>query len=299
MQTSGISPTPAAPAATSPAAAAPAQKSVISSDFNTFLKMLTTQIKNQDPTNPMDSSDFAVQLATFSGVEQQVRTNDMLGTLSSQFGVMGMSQLAAWVGQEARAPGPVYLGDSPVTVTYASAAGADRAVLVARDGQGNVMGREDVALGKGPHQWQGYDAQGQLLPKGQYALSLESYKGGVQVGPPSEVQAYSRILEARSGASGTMLVLEGGIEVAATAVTALRVAGSNDVGTAPDLPQAAPPPQDAASPPSLAPEPDLQPAPDTPSALGGETYQDIWGSDAPPSTLDQLGQPEPETYRPD
>jgi hypothetical protein len=92
-----------------------------------------------------------------------------------------------------------------------------------------------------------------------------------------------------------MLVLEGGIEVDATAVTALRVAGSNDVGTAPDLPQAAPPPQDDASPPSLAPEP----APNDPSALGGETYQDIWGSDAPPSTLDQLGQPEPETYRPD
>jgi flagellar basal-body rod modification protein FlgD len=138
--------------------------------------MLTTQIKNQDPTNPMESSDFAVQLATFSGVEQQVRTNDMLGTLSSQFGVMGMSQLAAWVGQEARAPGPVHLGTSPVTVTYASAAGADRAVLVARDEKGTLLGREDVPLGKGPYQWQGADVQGGLLPQGKYTLSLESYK---------------------------------------------------------------------------------------------------------------------------
>jgi len=289
MQTSSISPAIAA----SPAAS-PAQKSVISSDFNTFLKMLTTQIKNQDPTTPMDSSDFAVQLATFSGVEQQVRTNEMLGTLSSQFGVMGMSQLAAWVGQEARAPGPVYLGESPVTVTYASAAGADRAVLVARDAQGTVMGREDVALGKGPHQWQGYDAQGQLLPKGQYTLSLESYKGGVQVGQPSEVQAYARILEARSGANGTMLVLEGGIEVSATAVTALRIAGSNDVGTAPDMPEPAPPPAVEPLPEDSASAPSADPA----SQFGGETYQDIWGSDAP-STLDQFGQPEPETYRPD
>ena len=41
-------------------------------DFETFLKMLTTQIRNQDPLNPMEGSEFAVQLATFSGVEQQV-----------------------------------------------------------------------------------------------------------------------------------------------------------------------------------------------------------------------------------
>ena len=42
---------------------------VINSDFTMFLKMLTTQIKNQDPLDPMDFTDFAVQLATFSGVE--------------------------------------------------------------------------------------------------------------------------------------------------------------------------------------------------------------------------------------
>jgi flagellar basal-body rod modification protein FlgD len=43
----------------------------LSSDFETFLKMLTTQLKNQDPMNPVDSADYAVQLATFSSVEQQ------------------------------------------------------------------------------------------------------------------------------------------------------------------------------------------------------------------------------------
>jgi flagellar basal-body rod modification protein FlgD len=50
----------------------------ISSDFETFLKMLTVQMQNQDPLNPVDSSDYATQLATFSGVEQQVQTNDLL-----------------------------------------------------------------------------------------------------------------------------------------------------------------------------------------------------------------------------
>jgi flagellar basal-body rod modification protein FlgD len=68
--------TPAPPAAPAPPGRA------ISSDFNTFLRMLTVQMQNQDPLDPIDSADFAVQLATFSGVEQQVRTNELLGQLS-------------------------------------------------------------------------------------------------------------------------------------------------------------------------------------------------------------------------
>ena len=56
----------------------------VSSDFETFLKMLTVQMQNQDPLNPVDSSDYAIQLATFSGVEQQVKTNDLLASLGQQ-----------------------------------------------------------------------------------------------------------------------------------------------------------------------------------------------------------------------
>ncbi|WP_240722871.1 flagellar hook capping FlgD N-terminal domain-containing protein [Poseidonocella sp. HB161398] len=48
------------------------------SDFDTFIKILTSQIKNQDPANPLDSTELATQLATFSGVEQQVLTNKIL-----------------------------------------------------------------------------------------------------------------------------------------------------------------------------------------------------------------------------
>lgn len=266
METTALSPATASKAASSAAAA---KKGVINSDFNTFLTMLTTQIKNQDPTNPMDSADFAVQLATFSGVEQQVKTNEALAALSGQFGVMGMSQLAAWVGQEARAPSPVYLGASPVTITYASAAGADRASLVVRNDQGNVVARENVALGKGPYQWTGMASDGTALPNGTYSLSLESYKGANQIGQATEVEAYARIQEARSGANGTMLVLEGGIEVAATVVTALRVAGSQGAGS--------PPPDNEAPPAS--------------NAVAAPAPND--------AALNQPPQPEPETYKPD
>ncbi len=70
-------------ATTSPAAAtakSETEKSntAISGDFETFLKLLTTQMRNQDPLKPMDSTEFVAQLASFSAVEQQIRANDRL-----------------------------------------------------------------------------------------------------------------------------------------------------------------------------------------------------------------------------
>lgn len=198
-------------------------KAAMSADFDTFLKMLTTQMQNQDPLNPIDSADYAVQLATFSGVEQQARTNQLLDGLISQFGVMGMSQLAAWVGQEARATAPVYMDAAPVTLTYATSPQADQAVLVVKNQAGELVARENLPLGSGPYQWLGGDAEGNPLPKGLYSLSVENYRGEEQLGQPTEVEAYARILEARGGASGTTLVLAGGVEVPATRITALRM----------------------------------------------------------------------------
>ncbi len=194
----------------------------ITSDYNTFLRMLTTQLQNQDPLNPIDSADYAVQLATFSGVEQQTRTNQLLESLNGQFGMMGMAQLAAWVGQEARAAVPVWLDDTAVTLSPEPAKTADRAVLVVRDATGQLVSREDLPASSDPYQWLGADAAGDPLPRGLYDLTLESYAGD-QLIATAPVQSYARIIEAQTGQKGTTLLLAGGVEVAASDVTALRV----------------------------------------------------------------------------
>lgn len=201
-----------------------AAKPRISSDFDTFLKMLTAQMQNQDPLNPIDSADYATQLATFSGVEQQMRTNDLLASLGSQMAVLGMSQLAGWVGQEARAASPVWMDGDPVTMQLTPAIGADRAVLVVRNASGTLVSREDVPIAPGLYDWLGGDVAGDPLPQGKYSLSLESYSGETLLGE-SPVESYARIIEARNGPAGATLVLEGGIEVPSAAITALRVPG--------------------------------------------------------------------------
>ena len=73
-------------ATTSGEAPQPARTAALSSDFETFLQMLTVQARYQDPLEPLSSSDYAAQLAQFSMVEQQVLTNDQLGNLAGLIG---------------------------------------------------------------------------------------------------------------------------------------------------------------------------------------------------------------------
>lgn len=193
----------------------------ITSDFTTFLKMLTTQLQNQDPLNPMESTDFAVQLATFSGVEQQVQTNGLLADLKGQFALLGMAQLSGWVGKEARSTADVWFDGSALTVLPEPSPKADNLVLVVRDASGTLVSREDVPLGSSPYLWLGANAAGDPLPAGRYSLTLESRTGSEVIGT-SPVASYAPIQEARRDGNDILLVLRGGIEVNATNVTALR-----------------------------------------------------------------------------
>lgn len=195
--------------------------SAITSDFDTFLKMLTTQLENQDPLNPMDSNEFAVQIATFSGVEQQVLTNDLLQELQGQFALLGMSQLSAWVGQEARTTADVWYDGSAITIVPDAAETADNLVLVVRDSDGNVVSREEVPVDSTEYSWLGADASGDPLEEGRYSLSIES-RIGDEVIQTDAVESYATIQEARRDGDDILLVLRGGIEVDAADVTALR-----------------------------------------------------------------------------
>jgi flagellar basal-body rod modification protein FlgD len=210
--------TPTQNTATSSAAS---NNGMLSSDFQTFLTMLTVQMQNQDPLNPIESSDYAVQLATFSGVEQQVQTNTLLQSLASQMGVMGMSQLAGWVGMEARAAAPAYFDGDPVTLAPNPILGADQVILVAHDEAGNEVLRQPIEVSSEQIQWDGTDQNGTLLPHGLYTFELENYNSGSLL-ETVDVEVYGHIVEAQGTSAGTVLVLGGGVTIGTGDVTALR-----------------------------------------------------------------------------
>src|SRR3569623_3360666 len=85
-----VSPVSSTPAAAT--IATPDAMKQLSSNFSTFLTLLTSQLKNQDPTSPMDSSTFTQQLVMYSQVEQQISTNSNLKTLIGQ----GTTQIGSY-----------------------------------------------------------------------------------------------------------------------------------------------------------------------------------------------------------
>lgn len=198
------------------------ESSVLSSDFETFIRMLTVQMENQDPLNPMESTEFATQLATFSSVEQQVKTNDLLSALGAQMGLMGVSQLSGWIGMEGRAIAPVVFDGAPVALTVSGDTLADRHELVVRDSAGTEVQRLEVSGDREEIAWLGTDRDGNLLPLGTYDISVESHSGDEIVGS-TPAQVHGRIIEARTEAGQTVLVMESGQEVPASALLGLRL----------------------------------------------------------------------------
>lgn len=203
-----------------PTTPAPDARSKISADFETFLTMLTTQMKNQDPLNPVESSDFAVQLATFSGVEQQVQTNDLLRAMGAAGAIGGLSQHAAWVGMEARSTAPVQITGSPVELHYDLPLASVAAEIVVRDGSGIELRRLAVT-GPGPIVWDGTGATGTALPQGDYAVTLESRDAAGMV-TSAPVGSYARVAELRAEPGGAVAVLENGAQIPVSEITALR-----------------------------------------------------------------------------
>ncbi|MFC3215244.1 flagellar hook assembly protein FlgD [Novosphingobium panipatense] len=71
-------------------------------DYNLFLKLLTTQMTNQDPLDPMDTSEYTAQLVQYSQVEQSIQQTGKLDDIMSQLLSQQMAQASSYIGREAR-----------------------------------------------------------------------------------------------------------------------------------------------------------------------------------------------------
>ncbi|WP_432817319.1 flagellar hook capping FlgD N-terminal domain-containing protein [Sulfitobacter sp. JB4-11] len=211
------------------AAVRPAQTGInLSSDFETFIKLLTTQAENQDPLEPIDATEYAAQLAQFSMVEQQVKSNDILTALSTQLGAGNMAQLASWIGMEARSTTPAFFDGNPISVASKPAPNADEVVLVVTDSRGTEVQRNALPVAAQEVVWAGVSSDGAPFPAGQYSFAIESRRAGEVIGT-APAQTYARITEARIEQGETVLITEGGGTLRTDDVTGLRAPGASPV----------------------------------------------------------------------
>ncbi|MDO8943576.1 MAG: flagellar hook capping FlgD N-terminal domain-containing protein, partial [Desulfobacterales bacterium] len=118
-------------------------------DKDAFLKLLTTQLQNQDPLNPTDSTEFTAQLAQFSSLEQLSNINETLNTLNLYQASINNAQAVGFIGKDIVANGKSIemKGGQSVSCDYEIPAAAKRVVVTIYDATGNfVRDYETTAL---------------------------------------------------------------------------------------------------------------------------------------------------------
>ena len=167
--------TPTSSTPTPAAAATPDPMSELSGNFSTFLTLLTTQLKNQDPTSPMDSNAFTQQLVMYSQVEQQIDTNANLKTLISQSTSNAAAVTNGYLGKNVSIiNGNASLSGGAANWTYNLATDAAGSQLSITDANGKIVytGAGETAAGNHSFTWDGKDNNSNQLADGTYKLAV-------------------------------------------------------------------------------------------------------------------------------
>jgi flagellar basal-body rod modification protein FlgD len=176
---------PSSTAGTASASSAAKDRIGLADDFDSFLQLLTTQLKNQDPLAPLDANQFTQQLVQFSAVEQAIKTNDALGQLLS---VMRGDQIARsvdYLGAEAEGRA-IRLGEGgPARVHYRLDQSAAQVRIEIYDGAGRLVATRQGETGAGSHSldWNAQGQSGAPLPAGLYRVEIVASDAAGQAVP--------------------------------------------------------------------------------------------------------------------
>ncbi len=183
-------------------------------DFQNFLKLLTAQLRNQDPLNPADSTEFVAQLAQFSSVEQLVNANNKLDNIASAMVADGIDKYAGWIGKKAEATGaPAYFdGVKPIEYRLAGNEKARSVETVITDPLGNEVSRFASLNGSMVQGWDGM-VDGEPAPKSLYGVTAIYYDKDGKVVGEEIANTFGGVREVRLDGNEPSIILDGGVDV--------------------------------------------------------------------------------------
>jgi flagellar basal-body rod modification protein FlgD len=209
-------------------------------DFNTFLKLLVTQLQNQDPLNPMEGTEFTGQIAQFSQLEQQIAGNSHLEELASARNYSEQAVAVSYIGKEVLAPSRADFSKvSEVSVDLAEGGeidfayeleeAAETVVVEIRNAEGDLVRTISGDKGAGIHgvTWDGLDGDEAAVPAGSYkiAISAADDEGGLI---SNRVYSYQEVAEVAGDNSGLILSFVGGKQALFDQVISVRGGNNNN-----------------------------------------------------------------------
>lgn len=162
----------------------------IAGNFQTFLTLLTTQLKNQNPLDPLDTNQFTQQLVQFAGIEQQLRSNDQLKALVEIEKSAQATQALVYVGNTVAVDGSKAQFDKSATWNFHSDKDTSATVTITNSaGQTAYTGSYTLKQGNSSFVWDGKGNDGVQWPAGTYTLTATGKdSSGNNVAISTEVQ---------------------------------------------------------------------------------------------------------------
>ncbi|MEI6262268.1 MAG: flagellar hook capping FlgD N-terminal domain-containing protein, partial [Deltaproteobacteria bacterium] len=186
-----------------------------------FLKLLVTQLQNQDPMNPTDSTAFVAQLAQFSSLEQLSNVNDNLKVVQLFDQSINNAQAVNFVGKTVKASGSMFeLGTGEThEIQYQLGEDADTVYVSIYNSSGEIVKKiemDKMTAGSQSVVWDGKDENGSAAPAGTYSFSLQAKNKDGEI-----MESAAFIEEVITGVSyhnGNTYLLAKGIEIPYAAI---------------------------------------------------------------------------------
>jgi flagellar basal-body rod modification protein FlgD len=160
-----------------------------------FLTLLVTQMRNQDPLNPLDNAQVTSQLAQISTVTGLDKLNTTLQSFANGFASTQMLQAATMIGREVLVPSDqIQLVDGAATFGVELTQPADQVVVSILDAAGNTVRKQDLgahSTGTATFAWNGLNNLGASVPDGRYQISITAKQGGKETS--AEALSFARV----------------------------------------------------------------------------------------------------------
>jgi flagellar basal-body rod modification protein FlgD len=152
-------------------------RSTMASNFDQFLQLLTTQLKNQSPLDPLDTNQFTQQLVQFSGVEQQLKTNELLNDMITGSRVSAATGAVSFIGQRVTADSataPLKGGQAEWALEFPRGASNTEIEIRSRAGSVVYSTTRSFSGGNQSFVWDGKTSIGTDAPEGDYTISIKA-----------------------------------------------------------------------------------------------------------------------------
>jgi flagellar basal-body rod modification protein FlgD len=194
-------------------------------DFQNFLTLLTAQLRNQDPLNPADSTEFVAQLAQFTSVEQLVNANNKLDNIASVLVAEGIEKYSGWIGKKAETVGAVgyFDGSQPVEYRLSGLSEARKVETVITNSTGKEVARFASLNNASVQSWDGL-IDGKPATAGAYAITAIYYdKNNTPIGEEI-ANVFGQVNAVRLDGEDPEIILNGGVRLDPEQITGIGFA---------------------------------------------------------------------------